>query len=96
MNVVLLGMIGVLLTVGIYLLLDDDLLRAVMGFALVGHAINVVILTTSVRVVPGVEASADPTAQAFVLTAVVISTAVLSLLAGAAARREEDQEDETE
>lgn len=94
MNLVLLGMIGVLLTTGIYLLLDDDLLRTVMGFSLVGHAVNVVILTTSVRVVPEVEATADPTGQAFVLTAVVISTAVLSLLAGAAARRSEDSEDD--
>lgn len=89
MNLVLLGLIGVLLTAGIYLLLDDDLLRAVMGFSLLSHAVNLVILTSSLRVLPGAEAVADPTAQAMVLTAVVISAAVLSLLAAVAAWRSE-------
>lgn len=94
MNWVLLGVIGILLTVGIYLLLDDDLLRTVMGFSLLSHAVNLVILTSSLRIVPDAEAIADPTAQAMVLTAVVISTAVLSLLAGVAAWSSETGEEE--
>lgn len=96
MSWVLLGLIGVLLTVGIYLMLDDDLLRTVMGFSLLSHAVNIVILTSSLRILPQAEVVADPTAQAMVLTALVITTAVLSLLAGVAAWGTEAERGEEE
>ena len=80
--------IFVLVTGGVYLLLQRSMVRAVFGLGLISHAVNVVLLTTGVpgwRVEPitdgtSTAAVADPLPQAFVLTAVVISLAVTILM----------------
>jgi multicomponent Na+:H+ antiporter subunit C len=80
-----------LATVGVYLLLHRSLLRVVLGFTCLSHAVNLLVLsagrwgdraplvTENLRA----EDASDPVTQAFVLTAIVISMAfTLYLLAG--------------
>lgn len=75
---------GLLLTVGVYLVLQKELIRMVFGIVLLGNALNLGILVagrvhSSVPpIVPvgasaPVEAVANPLPQALVLTALVIS-----------------------
>lgn len=76
--------IGVLIAAGVYLILQRDMMRIVIGFGLISHGINLTVLASGVlnrREIPllqvnSVEAAADPLPQAFVLTAIVISLAV--------------------
>ncbi|QOC91066.1 hypothetical protein D0Q02_06365 [Micromonospora craniellae] len=83
-------LVGTLVAAGVFLLLRPGHLRVVLGFVLLGHAVNVVLLaagglgrrTAAVHEV-GPD-TADPLPQAFVLTAIVITFGVtvylLSLL----------------
>lgn len=76
--------IGVLIAAGVYLILQRDMMRIVLGFGLISHGINLTVLASGVldrREAPllletSVAAAADPLPQAFVLTAIVISMAV--------------------
>ncbi len=76
--------IGVLVTGGVYLMLQRGMVRIIFGLALVSHAANLLLLTTGVSSFRGepladrtaVEVAADPLPQAFVLTAIVITLAV--------------------
>lgn len=87
---------AVLLSCGIYMMLSRNLIRIVLGLALLSTAINLVIfLTGRVRsaappLVPDGEtvlgASADPLPQALVLTAIVIGFALTIVLAALALR----------
>ncbi|WP_226344232.1 sodium:proton antiporter [Agilicoccus flavus] len=80
--------IGVLVTAGVYLLTRRSMVRAVFGIGLLSHAANLLILTAGVtsfreepiagRVDPAL--AADPLPQAFVLTAIVITLAVMVLM----------------
>lgn len=75
--------IGALVAGAAYLLLDRSYLRAVLGFLMLGHAVNLVLFSAG-----GVQrrgepldgtdtaAAADPLPQAFVLTAIVIAFAI--------------------
>ncbi|MEI4272474.1 NADH-quinone oxidoreductase subunit K [Klenkia sp. LSe6-5] len=80
--------VGVLVAGGAYLVLQRGLLRVVLGFVLLGHAIVVLVLAAGGdgRGFPlpgnGAGAPADPLPQAFVLTAVVIAFAVTVYLLG--------------
>lgn len=73
--------VGLLVFAGVYLILQRELVRAVLGFILLGHAANVVLLSAGGlhrRQLPlvgdGVPPdSADPLPQAFALTAIVIT-----------------------
>lgn len=82
--------VSMLVTVGVALLLDRSLFRAIIGFSLLAHAANLVVLAAGEagRVAPilgregaGAE-SADPLPQALVLTAIVISMALTLYLLG--------------
>ncbi|MFJ6281312.1 sodium:proton antiporter [Arthrobacter subterraneus] len=87
--------VAVLVAGGIYLVLQRQMLRVVLGFVLLGHAANLVLLAaggTDRRqppfLGPGDDPAgiADPLPQAFVLTAIVIAFAItiyLVTLAGA-------------
>ena len=97
--------VGALAAAGTFLLLQRGLVRAVLGFVLVEHALNVAMVLaggTTRRGVPIVEYSeppADPLVQAFALTAIVIglgTTAFLLALAfqHATTHREDDVEQE--
>ncbi len=73
--------VGLLVAGGVYLVLQRNLVRVILGFVLLGHAVNVLVLAAGGmdrRGLPligrGDPASmADPLPQAFVLTAIVIT-----------------------
>ncbi|MGF1646383.1 MAG: sodium:proton antiporter [Kineosporiaceae bacterium] len=97
--------VAVLVAGGVYLLLQRGLLRVTLGFVLLGHAANLVLLAaggTDRRRPPllggdaDLTATADPLPQAFVLTAIVITFAItvhLVALAGSGADDEEPEND---
>ncbi|MEV1291843.1 cation:proton antiporter subunit C [Pseudonocardia sp. NPDC049635] len=76
--------VTVLVTGGVYLILQRELLRVVLGFILLGHGVNVLIISAGGmynRQPPLLgqqdrAAMADPLPQAFVLTAIVIAFAI--------------------
>ncbi|UVE94439.1 sodium:proton antiporter [Dietzia sp. B32] len=77
-------MIGVLTAGGVYLMMQRGMVRVVFGLALISHAVNLMLLSSGVSAwraeplagVNGIDVSADPLPQAFVLTAIVITLAV--------------------
>ncbi|MDG4663398.1 Na(+)/H(+) antiporter subunit C [Mycobacterium sp. 236(2023)] len=82
-------LIGVLTSAGVYLLLERSLTRMLLGLLLIGNAINLLILNTGgssgnppVRGrTSGTEAAtADPLAQAMILTAIVITMGVAAFV----------------
>lgn len=87
--------VGVLVAAGAFLLTRRGTLRLVLGFVLLGHAVNLTILAAggASRRDPAfiaddldVAAAADPLPQAFVLTAIVITFGVTVFLLAVAAR----------
>lgn len=83
--------IGVLFTVGVYLLLSKSLLRILLGTSLLTHGVHLLLLTMS-RLKTGsapllgekAEAYIDPIPQALILTSIVISFGVTSFFIVAA------------
>jgi multicomponent Na+:H+ antiporter subunit C len=90
---VLAASVFLLLTAGVYLVLQKTLLRVVIGLALVSHAVHLILLASGRQgvVAPvllsggGIEGVADPLPQAFVLTAIVIAMAMTVYLFAAMA-----------
>jgi multicomponent Na+:H+ antiporter subunit C len=84
--------IAVLVTGGVYLLLQRSMVRVIFGLALLSHAANLTLLLAGVsawrgeplpnRVDPAL--ATDPLPHAFVLTAIVIAFAVTVLMLGMA------------
>jgi multicomponent Na+:H+ antiporter subunit C len=83
MIVLLAGLVGVLVTCGVYLILRRTLLRVLFGIVLLSNAVNLALLTVGrvLRAAPPilpegatapVVAAANPLPQALVLTAIVI------------------------
>lgn len=98
--------VAVLVATGAFLLTRRGVLRLVLGFVLLGHAVNLVILSAggASRREPAiiaddlaVQSAADPLPQAFVLTAIVITFGVTVFLLGLIARTPQDpaQDDPT-
>ncbi len=94
--------IGVLVAGGVYLLLQRGMVRIVLGFILLSHAVNLLLMSagvTSRREPPLMETAdpataADPLPQAFVLTAIVIAYSItIYMLTLAVARSDDDTED---
>lgn len=90
---------GILVAAGVYLLLQRGLVRVTIGFVLLGHAANVILVAAggmAWREAPLVgdgetARMADPLPQAFVLTAIVITFGVtVYLLALARAGGDDD------
>ncbi|WP_345239805.1 Na(+)/H(+) antiporter subunit C [Pontibacillus salipaludis] len=78
---------GILFATGIYNLLQKQLLRIVIGTALISHGAHLFILTMGKLkrgnppiIVEGVENYVDPLPQALILTSIVISFGVTSFL----------------
>ena len=79
--------LGIVVTAGTYLALSRDLLRCLVGLAILGNGINLLLfasgrlVTSAPPVLPASEAilgaAANPLPQALVLTAIVISFALL-------------------
>lgn len=95
MSISLLAAIGGLTTVGIYLITARSLSRIILGFALLGHAAVLALLTAGgpagdapIANQTTAEAAANPVPQALALTAIVISFG-LTLFLLALARRQQ-------
>lgn len=87
--VVPLIIIGGLTSAGVYLLLERHLTRMLLGLLLIGNAINLLILTVAGpsgnppvrgRTSAGETTTADPLAQALILTAIVITMGVAAFV----------------
>ena len=102
--------IAVLVTGGVYMILQRGMVRIVFGMGLVSHATNLLILATGIgawRSEPFAERTplsdaADPLPQAFVLTAIVLTMATTAFMLTLAAlgrsddtRTVEDPEEES-
>lgn len=94
---------GVLVAGAVYLFSRREMLRVVLGFVLLGHAVNLVLMAaggTSRRAEPiGSDLDpavvADPLPQAFVLTAIVIafSITIVMLVLAVTGRDDDDTAD---
>jgi multicomponent Na+:H+ antiporter subunit C len=84
MEVIIIGVIGVLFACGTYLLLQRNLLQVIVGLALFSHGANLALMVSG-----GLKRGrpplltvgapyADPLPQALVLTAIVISFGVMA------------------
>jgi len=87
--VVPLVVIGGLTTAGVYLLLERNLTRMLLGLLLVGNGVNLLILTVGGpsgnppirgRISDGETVTADPLAQGMILTAIVISMGIAAFV----------------
>jgi multicomponent Na+:H+ antiporter subunit C len=86
---------GVLVACGLYLLLSWNVQRVALGFLLFSNGVNLIVLT-SAGLPPRASAPvlgegqggpyADPLAQAFILTAIVIGLGMAAFLLAMAAR----------
>lgn len=84
-SLVLVAVMAVLYSGGVYLLLERSMTRVLLGFLLVGNATNLLILVVSGRAGAAPfygesEPLADPLPQAFVLTSIVITFGVSAFL----------------
>jgi multicomponent Na+:H+ antiporter subunit C len=84
-TLVLVIAMAVLFSCGVYLLLERSLTRMLLGFLLLGNALNLLLLTMSGAagdppIGATAEGIADPLPQAFALTAIVITFAVSAFL----------------
>jgi len=82
-------LIGGLTSVGVYLLLERNLTRMLLGLLLIGNAVNLLILVAGGpsgnppvrgRITDGHTTTADPLVQAMILTAIVISMGVAAFV----------------
>jgi len=82
-------MIGGLTSAGVYLLLERNLTRMLLGLLLIGNAINLLILTVGGpsgnppirgRASEGQANTADPLAQGMILTAIVITMGIAAFV----------------
>ena len=91
MEAVLAVLVGVLMASSVYLMLRRNLVRFVLGLALISHTANLLIFssgglrgTSPPLIAPGEllpdAAAANPLPQALILTAIVISFSVFAFL----------------
>src|SRR3977135_3470602 len=82
-------LIGGLISVGVYLLLERNLTRMLLGLLLIGNAINLLILTVGGpsgnppihgRTSNGDTTTADPLAQGMIPTAIVITMGIAAFV----------------
>jgi multicomponent Na+:H+ antiporter subunit C len=82
-------LIGGLISAGVYLLLERNLTRMLLGLLLIGNAVNLLILTVGGpsgnppvrgRTSNGETTTADPLAQGMILTAIVISMGIAAFV----------------
>ncbi|AYY11776.1 cation:proton antiporter [Actinobacteria bacterium YIM 96077] len=94
--------VGLLVAGGVYLVLQPGLIRVTLGFVLIGHALNSLLVAAGgmgFRAVSFIGTShpddaADPLPQAFALTAIVITFGVTVYLFGLARAGADDAPDE--
>lgn len=78
--------IGILFAIGVYLILTKSFLRIILGTSIIGHAVNLLILTMGGLKTGGAPllgmknlTFTDPLPQALMLTAIVINFATTAL-----------------
>ncbi|GGF70711.1 Na(+)/H(+) antiporter subunit C [Paenibacillus albidus] len=83
MELIMAVAVGILFTIGVYLILSKSLLRIVLGTSLLTHGVHLLLLTMaglktgSAPVLGGQgETYVDPLPQALILTSIVISFGV--------------------
>ncbi len=92
MSIAMIVAIGVLFTVGVYLLLQRNLTRVLVGLGVLAHGVNLMILNASsgfgnAPILDGRDGPvSDPLPQALILTAIVIAFAVTAFLLALAVR----------
>jgi multicomponent Na+:H+ antiporter subunit C len=85
------ALVGVFFTAAVYLLLSRSLIRMLLGLALLGNAVNLLILVSGrlTRAIPPIvpdgmvaplAGSANPLPHALILTAIVIGFAMFAFL----------------
>jgi multicomponent Na+:H+ antiporter subunit C len=88
-------LIGGLTSAGVYLLLERNLTRMLLGLLLIGNAVNLLFLTVGGasgnppirgRTSNGSTTTADPLAQGMILTAIVISMGIAAFVLALAYR----------
>lgn len=92
--------IGVLTAGAVYLMLQKDRFRVILGFVILSHAVNLLLFSAGgndrrgepLGSNPDLATTADPLPQAFVLTAIVIAFAIsiYLLVLAVTGSREED------
>jgi multicomponent Na+:H+ antiporter subunit C len=91
-------LVGLLVTAGVWFIAAPGRVRTVLGFVLIGHAVNLVVLLSTTgegTTAPFVgRDGVDPLPQAFVLTAIVIGFGVTALLLALAASLHRDDTEE--
>ncbi|MPY92893.1 MAG: Na(+)/H(+) antiporter subunit C [Acidimicrobiia bacterium] len=85
MSIVLVVLVGVLFGAGTYLMLHRTLTRIVLGIAMLGNGVNLLLLITGgpsggVPIIGRDGPFTDPVPQALVLTAIVIGFALQAFL----------------
>ena len=91
MDYVLAALVGVFVSLGIYLLLSRSVIRMLIGMTILGNGVNLLIFTAgrvtrevAPIVPPGLEVPlgpiANPLPQALILTAIVIGFSMFSFL----------------
>lgn len=87
--------IGGLTSIGVYMLLERNLTRMLLGLLVIGNAANLLILTAGGasgnppirgRTSNGASTTADPLAQGMILTAIVISMGIAAFVLALAYR----------
>ncbi|CAN5711002.1 hypothetical protein BH24ACT13_BH24ACT13_00630 [soil metagenome] len=101
MSGVIAVVIGILFAVGSYLLMERSVTRVILGFYVLGHAVNILLLyagsAPGAPAFAGEQRPADPLPQAFVLTSIVITLGTSVLLLALAFRSYlEDGDDEVQ
>lgn len=84
---------GALVAAGVYLLLSSSAQRVAVGFLLLSNGVNLFVLTSAGMpegaapplITDAAAATADPLAQAFILTAIVIGFGMAAFLLAMAA-----------
>ena len=79
--------IGILFTIGTYLILSNQMLRIILGLSIISHAVNLMILAMGglkqghpPLLLENATKYTDPIPQALILTAIVINFAVTAFL----------------
>lgn len=91
MSLPLVLLVGVLFAVGVYLVLQRNLTRVLVGLGVLAHAVNVMLISSGATGDPPIIAEgggpySDPLPQALILTAIVITFGVTAFLLGLALR----------
>ena len=90
-------LVGLLVAAGVWFIGSPGRVRTVLGFVLLSHAVNVLLLMAATGSGTAAafagEDGVDPLPQAFVLTAIVIGFGVTALLLALAASLRRDEAD---